>query len=101
MAEQCALENNLKVSFVYSLGMSAPRMVLRVARNDTARRRRAARGTQVEKYCMKNVKSGQFNIHLIPALVFRVIPPLCYRWDTTPQCSSVCMEGAATHCRLS
>lgn len=29
------------------------------------------------------------------------IPPLCYRWVTTLQCSSVCMEGAATRCQLS
>lgn len=34
----------------------------------------------------------------IPTLIFS---PMCYRWVTTLQCSSVYMEGVAKHCPLS
>lgn len=54
------------------------------------------RRTPVEKYLLK-MKGHPF----IPRFPFLSVPPLCYRWVTTLQCSSVCREAAAERCQLS
>lgn len=76
MAEQCALENNLKVILCTRRACQPQGWCLGLQEKTQLAGDVLQRGTQVEKYCMKNVKSGQFNIHFNPPLLSSVSFPL-------------------------